>query len=59
VFPDGQHFVMVEFDQEASRITHFDVDWFEELARGVAGSLGSFTPRGPRKHNGPAGSAAI
>ncbi len=33
VLPDGQHFVMVEIDQEASRITHFNVvlNWFEEL----------------------------
>jgi hypothetical protein len=35
VFPDGQHFVMIEVDQEASRITHFNVvlNWFEELRR--------------------------
>jgi eukaryotic-like serine/threonine-protein kinase len=35
VFPDGQHFVMLEIDQEASRITHFNVilNWFEELRR--------------------------
>ena len=35
VFPDGQHFVMVETDREASRITHFKVilNWFEELKR--------------------------
>ena len=33
VLPDGQHFVMVEIDWEASRITHFNVilNWFEEL----------------------------
>jgi serine/threonine-protein kinase len=35
VLPDGQHFVMVEVDWEASRITHFNVvlNWFEELKR--------------------------
>ena len=35
VFPDGQHFVMIEVDREASRITHFNVvlNWFEELKR--------------------------
>ena len=35
VFPDGQHFVMVEADREASHITHFNVilNWFEELKR--------------------------
>jgi serine/threonine-protein kinase len=35
VLPDGQHFVMVEIDQEASRITHFNIvlNWFEELRR--------------------------
>ena len=35
VFPDGQHFVMVETNREASRITHFNVivNWFEELKR--------------------------
>jgi Tol biopolymer transport system component len=33
VLPDGQHFVMVEVDWEAARITHFNVvlNWFEEL----------------------------
>jgi hypothetical protein len=37
VLPDGQHFVMVEVDWEASRITHFNVvlKWFEELKRFV------------------------
>jgi eukaryotic-like serine/threonine-protein kinase len=35
VLPDGQHFVMVEVDQDAPRITHFNVvlNWFEELRR--------------------------
>jgi Tol biopolymer transport system component len=35
VLPDGQHFVMIEVDREASRITHFNVvlNWFEELRR--------------------------
>jgi hypothetical protein len=35
VFPDGRHFVMIEVDREASRITHFNVvlNWFEELKR--------------------------
>jgi serine/threonine-protein kinase len=35
VFPDGQHFAMLEIDQEASRITHFNavLNWFEELQR--------------------------
>jgi eukaryotic-like serine/threonine-protein kinase len=35
VLPDGQHFVMIEVDREASRITHFNVilNWFEELKR--------------------------
>jgi serine/threonine-protein kinase len=35
VFPDGQHFVMLEIDQEAARVTHFNVilNWFEELRR--------------------------
>ena len=35
VSPDGQHFVMIEVDREASRITHFNVilNWFEELRR--------------------------
>jgi serine/threonine-protein kinase len=33
VFPDGQHFVMIEVDRE--EITHFNVvlNWFEELKR--------------------------
>jgi len=35
IFPDGQHFVMIEVDREASRITHFKfiLNWFEELKR--------------------------
>ncbi|PYQ42554.1 MAG: hypothetical protein DMF77_12565 [Acidobacteria bacterium] len=35
VLPDGQHFVMVDVDREASQITHFNVvlNWFEELRR--------------------------
>ena len=35
VLPDGQHFVMIEVDREASRITQFNVvlNWFEELKR--------------------------
>jgi serine/threonine-protein kinase len=35
VFPDGQHFVMSETDNEAMRVTHFNVvlNWFEELKR--------------------------
>jgi Tol biopolymer transport system component len=35
ILPDGEHFVMVEVDREASRITHFNVvlNWFEELKR--------------------------
>ncbi|MFQ5789586.1 MAG: hypothetical protein ACE5JI_03830, partial [Acidobacteriota bacterium] len=35
VAPDGQHFVMVEMDEEARRVTHFNVilNWFEELRR--------------------------
>ena len=33
VAPDGQQFVMVEVDEEARRVTHFNVvlNWFEEL----------------------------
>ena len=35
VLPDGQHFVMIEVDREASRVTHINVvmNWFEELKR--------------------------
>jgi hypothetical protein len=35
VLPDGQHFVMIELDPQASRVTHFNVvlNWFEELRR--------------------------
>jgi hypothetical protein len=35
VLPDGRHFVMVEIDQDAARITHFNVvlNWFEDLRR--------------------------
>lgn len=35
VFPDGQHFVMVERQRDASRLNHFNVvlNWFEELRR--------------------------
>ena len=35
VLPDGQHFLMVELDREASRVTHVNIvlNWFEELKR--------------------------
>jgi hypothetical protein len=35
VLPDGQHFLMLELDREASRVTHVSVvlNWFEELKR--------------------------
>jgi hypothetical protein len=35
VFPDGQHFVMVEVNRDTSRLNHFNVvlNWFEELKR--------------------------
>jgi hypothetical protein len=35
IFPDGQHFVMIEVDWEASRISHFNLvlNWSEELKR--------------------------
>jgi Tol biopolymer transport system component len=35
VFPDGQHFVMVESQRDASRLSHFNVvlNWFEDLRR--------------------------
>lgn len=35
VLPDGRHFVMIEAEQQAERITHFNVvlNWFEDLRR--------------------------
>ena len=35
VLPDGQHFVMIQNEREASPVTHLNVilNWFEELTR--------------------------
>jgi len=35
VSPDDRHFVMIEMDRDARRLTHFNVvlNWFQELER--------------------------